>query len=119
MILGGAAIRVKDIEQWWGARQVFTIYGPSECTPVSLINDNPSTPEDAIGIERGAGVLRGWWTMKTTTVYSHSGVSVSSYLRGLLLVMVTTTNLKRLPPHSAKPSAVTNWPASRDARGCP
>lgn len=59
MILGGEAIRVKDIKKWWGIDgvRIFTLYGTSECTPVSMINPFPATPEAAIDIGRGYGVL--------------------------------------------------------------
>ncbi|KAI9902289.1 hypothetical protein N3K66_001641 [Trichothecium roseum] len=57
MIIGGEAVRVNDIQPWWDAPgvNVFTIYGPSECTPVSMVNPNPSTPEEAIRLGWGAG----------------------------------------------------------------
>ncbi|KAL6855594.1 NRPS [Amphichorda felina] len=57
MILGGEAIRVKNIQPWWDSEvcKVFTIYGPSECTPVSMINPNPATPEKALRLGWGAG----------------------------------------------------------------
>lgn len=57
MILGGEAIRVKDIQPWWDSAtaNVFTIYGPSECTPVSMINPQPTTPEAALRLGWGAG----------------------------------------------------------------
>ncbi|KAH6603875.1 hypothetical protein Trco_007321 [Trichoderma cornu-damae] len=57
MIIGGEAVSVKDIQPWWDAhgKQVFTIYGPSECTPVSMINPHPSSPEEAIQLGWGAG----------------------------------------------------------------
>ncbi|KAH0592368.1 Nonribosomal Peptide Synthetase [Metarhizium humberi] len=57
MILGGEAIRVKDIQPWWDAESVkiITIYGPSECTPVSMINPEPTSPENAVRLGWGAG----------------------------------------------------------------
>lgn len=55
MILGGEAIHVGDIEPWWG--RVFTAYGPSECTPTSMMNLRPSSPEEACRLGRGVGVV--------------------------------------------------------------
>ncbi|KAK4073144.1 uncharacterized protein Triagg1_5424 [Trichoderma aggressivum f. europaeum] len=59
MILGGEAIRVNDIKPWWDAEgvRVFTLYGTSECTPVSMINPFPETPEAAVDIGNGYGVV--------------------------------------------------------------
>ncbi|KAL7940855.1 hypothetical protein V8C42DRAFT_349180 [Trichoderma barbatum] len=59
MILGGEAIRVNDIKPWWDAEgvRVFTLYGTSECTPVSMINPFPATPEAAVDIGNGYGVV--------------------------------------------------------------
>jgi len=54
VILGGEAISAKDIEPWWD--NVFTIYGPSECTPVSLVNPNPLSTEHATRLGKGCGV---------------------------------------------------------------
>jgi amino acid adenylation domain-containing protein len=56
LILGGEAVRVKDIQRWWKATRVFTIYGPSECTPISISNPSPVTPEQATRLGRGCGV---------------------------------------------------------------
>ncbi|PHH63093.1 hypothetical protein CDD81_6338 [Ophiocordyceps australis] len=53
VILMGEKVRVKDIEPWWG--RGFTLYGPSECTPVSLINPNPTSPEQAVCLGQGFG----------------------------------------------------------------
>nr|APA19546.1 leualacin synthetase [Hapsidospora irregularis] len=57
MILGGEAIRLKHVQPWWDSEtcKVFTIYGPSECTPVSMINHSPATPEEALRLGWGAG----------------------------------------------------------------
>ncbi|EQL01471.1 non-ribosomal peptide synthetase [Ophiocordyceps sinensis CO18] len=55
MIIGGEVIRVKDVEPWWG--RVFTIYGPSECTPVCMINPHPSSPEEAVRLGKGYGAV--------------------------------------------------------------
>ncbi|UKZ48294.1 NRPS [Trichoderma virens] len=59
MILGGEAIRVNDIKPWWDTNgvRVFTLYGTSECTPVSMINPFPETPEAAVDIGNGYGVV--------------------------------------------------------------
>ncbi|UNI20184.1 putative NRPS-like protein biosynthetic cluster [Purpureocillium takamizusanense] len=55
MILGGEALHVGDIEPWWG--RVFTAYGPSECTPTSMINPHPSSLGEACRLGRGFGVV--------------------------------------------------------------
>ncbi|KFH45123.1 Nonribosomal peptide synthetase-like protein [Hapsidospora chrysogenum ATCC 11550] len=57
MILGGEAIRLEHVQPWWDSEtcKVFTIYGPSECTPVSMINPNPATPGEALRLGWGAG----------------------------------------------------------------
>ncbi|KAK5991451.1 Nonribosomal peptide synthetase dtxS1 [Cladobotryum mycophilum] len=58
MIMGGEAIHVKDIQPWWDADgvRILTVYGPSECTPISMINAFPASPEAAVGIGKGYGV---------------------------------------------------------------
>lgn len=57
ILIGGEAIHVKDILPWWGRIRVTTLYGPSECTPVSLINNTPGSPEDALHLGTGSGVV--------------------------------------------------------------
>jgi amino acid adenylation domain-containing protein len=55
IILAGEAVRVRDVERWWGKVNVFNIYGPSECTPFSTINHCTTTLEAATGIGKGSG----------------------------------------------------------------
>lgn len=57
ILIGGEAIHVKDVLPWWGKTRVTTLYGPSECTPISLINDTPQTPDDAVCLGKGSGVV--------------------------------------------------------------
>ncbi|CAH0057103.1 unnamed protein product [Clonostachys solani] len=54
MVIGGEAIRISDAETWFGKTKLTNAYGPSECTPVSLLNIS-SSPEDALLIGRGIG----------------------------------------------------------------
>ncbi|OQE46721.1 hypothetical protein PENCOP_c001G06210 [Penicillium coprophilum] len=49
------ALQVRDINRWWGKVRVFNIYGPSECTPYSVINSHASCPQEATRIGIGAG----------------------------------------------------------------
>ena len=55
IIFAGEALRVTDVKPWWGKVQVINTYGPSECTPISTINCNASSPEEATRIGKGAG----------------------------------------------------------------
>ncbi|KAJ5162695.1 uncharacterized protein N7500_004525 [Penicillium coprophilum] len=49
------ALQLRDINRWWGKVRVFNIYGPSECTPYSVINSHASCPQEAARIGIGAG----------------------------------------------------------------
>ncbi|PHH81423.1 hypothetical protein CDD82_813 [Ophiocordyceps australis] len=55
MILAGEKLRARDIEPWGG--RAFAVYGPSECTPVSLLNPHPTSPELAVCLGKGFGVV--------------------------------------------------------------
>ncbi|KXG50684.1 Male sterility, NAD-binding [Penicillium griseofulvum] len=46
---------LKDVSRWWGKVQVLNIYGPSECTPYSVINSHASCPQEVTRIGIGAG----------------------------------------------------------------
>jgi amino acid adenylation domain-containing protein/thioester reductase-like protein len=45
----------KDVSRWWGKVRVLNIYGPSECTPYSVINSHASCPQEVTRIGIGAG----------------------------------------------------------------
>lgn len=59
LVLGGEALRVSDIAQWWNAGNVKirNAYGPCECTPTSVINHSASSLEETARIGKGAGVV--------------------------------------------------------------
>ncbi|KGO38965.1 Male sterility, NAD-binding [Penicillium expansum] len=48
-------LQLRDINRWWGKVRVLNIYGPSECTPYSVINGNASCPQEVPRIGVGAG----------------------------------------------------------------
>ncbi|KAJ5095564.1 hypothetical protein NUU61_004920 [Penicillium alfredii] len=58
LILGGETLPLTEVKRWWGRVRLVHVYGPSECTPYSLLNsgDAPS-PLDAIRIGKGAGMV--------------------------------------------------------------
>ncbi|KAJ5782044.1 hypothetical protein N7457_003818 [Penicillium paradoxum] len=53
----GERLCSKDIERWWGKVRVLNIYGPSECTPYSVIKSHASCPQEATRIGTGVGVV--------------------------------------------------------------
>ncbi|OQE00170.1 hypothetical protein PENVUL_c057G01069 [Penicillium vulpinum] len=55
MLFIAEPLHLRDINPWWGKVRVLNIYGPSECTPYSLINSNASCPQEATRIGIGAG----------------------------------------------------------------
>ncbi|KAL7940422.1 hypothetical protein V8C42DRAFT_362699 [Trichoderma barbatum] len=57
VIFGGEALRLSEIKRWWGKARVIHEYGASECTQNSTINHDASTPEEALQIGSGAGLL--------------------------------------------------------------
>lgn len=57
IILGGEAVSVDDATRWWGKVHVINAYGPAECTIMSTLNANPATPQDAVRIGKGAGLV--------------------------------------------------------------
>lgn len=57
IILAGEAVRLNDITPWWGNVKMVNAYGPSECTPLSTINYTASTPEEAVSIGQGVGLV--------------------------------------------------------------
>ncbi|POR38258.1 Nonribosomal peptide synthetase [Tolypocladium paradoxum] len=57
LILGGEVLRKRDVERWWGKIQTIHLYGQSECTSNGTINYNASSPESALRIGKGAGLI--------------------------------------------------------------
>ncbi|UKZ78468.1 NRPS [Trichoderma virens FT-333] len=47
--------RRRDVEQWWGKSRIINLYGPSECTPVTVVNNSPASLEAACNIGTGVG----------------------------------------------------------------
>ncbi|KAJ2979685.1 hypothetical protein NQ176_g3099 [Zarea fungicola] len=57
IIFGGEALQVGDVERWWGRARVIHEYGSSECTQNSTMNCNAASPEEAVRIGTGAGLV--------------------------------------------------------------
>ncbi|EGU72901.1 hypothetical protein FOXB_16587 [Fusarium oxysporum f. sp. conglutinans Fo5176] len=59
LVLGGEALHVSEIRQWWdiGNVRIRNAYGPCECTPTSVINYSATTLEATTQIGKGAGVV--------------------------------------------------------------
>ncbi|KAH6963255.1 hypothetical protein DER45DRAFT_625554, partial [Fusarium avenaceum] len=57
LILGGEAVRAQDGNQWLGHVTLRTAYGQSETTTVATVNPHPATPEQAMSIGRGVGLV--------------------------------------------------------------
>ena len=57
LILGGEALQVRDVSPWWGKVRIMSFYGPCECTPTSTINADPWSPEHAIDLGKGSGLV--------------------------------------------------------------
>ncbi|KAF9700091.1 hypothetical protein EKO04_001733 [Ascochyta lentis] len=57
LILGGEALQARDLSRWWSSVRVMSFYGPCECTPTSTINYDAKTPEEAIHLGKGAGLI--------------------------------------------------------------
>ena len=57
IMLGGEAVRLKDVEPWWnpGTIRFLNAYGPAECTPTSTVSCDAQTPEEATRIGKGLG----------------------------------------------------------------
>jgi non-ribosomal peptide synthetase component F len=84
MVIGGEAIRISDVQTWFGKTRLINAYGPSECTPVSVLNVS-SSPEDALLIALAR--IHGSWTLQMTVSCSHQALSANSSLRDLLWVL--------------------------------
>ncbi|KAH7325581.1 hypothetical protein B0I35DRAFT_474343 [Stachybotrys elegans] len=57
IIFGGESLRAMDLEKWWGKVHIIHVYGPCECTPTSTINGTSSSPEQALRMGKGKGLL--------------------------------------------------------------
>ncbi|PNP49913.1 hypothetical protein THARTR1_09443 [Trichoderma harzianum] len=47
----------QDVEKWWGKAKIINLYGPSECSPVTAINNSATSPEDVCNIGIGVGLV--------------------------------------------------------------
>ncbi|QYT00338.1 hypothetical protein H0G86_007424 [Trichoderma simmonsii] len=57
ILIGGEAACRQDIEEWWGKAKIINLYGPSECSPVTAINNSATSPEAVCSIGRGVGLV--------------------------------------------------------------
>ncbi|RYP90232.1 hypothetical protein DL770_003653 [Monosporascus sp. CRB-9-2] len=57
IIFAGEALHITEAKRWWPKVRVHNAYGPSECTATSTINCSASSPEEAIRIGKGAGLV--------------------------------------------------------------
>ncbi|KAL8962051.1 MAG: hypothetical protein Q9183_005211, partial [Haloplaca sp. 2 TL-2023] len=57
LTLGGELVRPTDVFGWCDKVRLFNAYGPSECTPASVINCDVRDPCKAMHIGTGAGVV--------------------------------------------------------------
>ncbi|KAJ6135531.1 Peptide synthetase [Penicillium capsulatum] len=57
LTFGGEPVSQDDAERWWGKVHLINSCGPSECTPMSVINDRPKTPTALRRIGLGTGML--------------------------------------------------------------
>ncbi|KAH8761912.1 hypothetical protein BGZ57DRAFT_904377 [Hyaloscypha finlandica] len=57
LVLGGEAVSQTDIELYAGRTNVIIVYGPSECTVVSTVNNNVQDARDARVIGKGVGTV--------------------------------------------------------------
>ncbi|KAJ3511815.1 hypothetical protein NM208_g15389 [Fusarium decemcellulare] len=55
--IGGETLHQRDLAPWWDTTRLVTLYGPSECTPVSLINYDRPSLEKMPELGRGCGVV--------------------------------------------------------------
>ena len=64
IVLGGEAVTLRDAERWRGHAMVVNVYGPAECTPVSVLNHTGEDPSTANRIGTGSGVVT--WVVNPT-----------------------------------------------------
>uniref|UniRef100_A0A0B7KPS8 Carrier domain-containing protein n=1 Tax=Bionectria ochroleuca TaxID=29856 RepID=A0A0B7KPS8_BIOOC len=57
LIFGGEALRQADVDSWPEETRVINTYGPSECTPTSVINFKHRNRSEATSIGTGAGAV--------------------------------------------------------------
>lgn len=57
LLFGGEAVRDEDVRRWWGHVEIINLYGPSECTPISVINRGATRADEVVRIGRGSGVV--------------------------------------------------------------
>ncbi|KAF4471665.1 non-ribosomal peptide synthetase [Fusarium albosuccineum] len=57
LIFSGEASQRRDLAPWWGRARLVNGYGPSECTPLSLINSDRSSMEQMLELGRGCGTV--------------------------------------------------------------
>ena len=57
LIFVGEALRVTDVNRWWGNVRVLNRYGASECAASIAVNSNPLNSEEAIWIGKGLGLV--------------------------------------------------------------
>jgi amino acid adenylation domain-containing protein/non-ribosomal peptide synthase protein (TIGR01720 family) len=57
VVIGAEAVTLYDTKRWWGYAKLINAYGPAECTTNTVINIGIDSPEAAIRIGKGAGVV--------------------------------------------------------------
>ncbi len=57
IIFGGEALRLGDVERWWGRARIIHEYGSSECTQNSTMNCKAASLEEVVRIGTGAGLV--------------------------------------------------------------
>lgn len=57
ILIGGEAACRQDVEEWWGKAKIINLYGPSECSPVTAINNSATSPEAVCNIGSGVGLV--------------------------------------------------------------
>ncbi|KAJ6789157.1 hypothetical protein PWT90_06033 [Aphanocladium album] len=62
--MGGEAITLHDAKRWWGHVKLINAYGPSECSPTSIINNSAKTAEEVTRIGKGLGAVT--WVVDPT-----------------------------------------------------
>ncbi|KAK5988142.1 Nonribosomal peptide synthetase dtxS1 [Cladobotryum mycophilum] len=55
LMLVGEPLTISDIQRWWGHFRVMNVYGPSECTSLSIMNTDTSSPEMITRLGIGMG----------------------------------------------------------------
>lgn len=55
--VGGESVYESEARRWWDTTHFRNVYGPSECTPLTVINDDAVDPAAAARIGRGVGAV--------------------------------------------------------------